>query len=738
MKPTFYRMKRRANPDSFSEKLSLWGVDRPAIDSGMLLNFIEKLAQNQNVPPLAQTCQELRDRRSPLQMRLRHSLGLFPWPEKTTLNARVAGELKRSGYKIEKLVYEAWEGLPVSAHLYLPEHVKKPCPGLIYACGHWMEAGKLKPHIQSFCAAAAILGIVTLVYDPIGQGERLVSWREHGHLDALLMGQCQLGWMVWESIRALDYLLSRCEVDPQRVGMTGSSGGGLNTFFTTAIEDRFNCAIPVAYPCTFFEAMRAERDLNWEDGMDMCNQVPQVMSYAEMSDIASLFIPKPYLILTGIRDKIFPVAGTRKIAADLEHNYRLAGVPERFQYVEFDEEHGYALSLRQAAYGWLKRWLLGEGDGSPVPEPDLDLLPDPYPVEYSIPPAPTPHHWRNQSPTLTPAPGAVPGFCFPTHKALDSEAILREKIRAKTETNSKWPPLPAQLAELPGWQKEIRRTIQNILGPFPEQGPLHTRLFNQVCESGILAERITFQSEEGITIPGLLILPENWKHPIPVVIYAGEWGKIQGLRSGLIEDVVGAGYGVLAIDVRGVGETATSDFEAATNLLMMDRPLFGQRVFDVIRAVDFIWERCYLAPQIDKGRLVIAGEGVGGLWGLYAASLNDRVAAVVALETIYSYKALLVNGANYPASVYLFDILKHLDLAHVIAACAPCPVYLQPVDGRRQPCVNSDIAVALQPAREAFALSGVSAETFKVSTSTKRRKLTKWLDLVLDRKNTSS
>ena len=208
-----------------------------------------------------------------------------------------------------------------------------------------MEAGKLAQPVQSFCAAAASLGIITLVYDPIGQGERLESWRDHGNLNLLLVGQSQLGWMVWESIRALDYLVSRPEVDPERIGMTGASGGGLNTFFTTAIEDRFACAIPVAYPCTFSAAMHAERDLNWEDGTDVCNQVPQVMSYAEMSDIASLFIPKPYMILSGSRDKIFPIAGYDRLHLQSKHNYQLAGVPERFRFAEFDEEHGYQLEL---------------------------------------------------------------------------------------------------------------------------------------------------------------------------------------------------------------------------------------------------------------------------------------------------------------------------------------------------------------------------------------------------------
>jgi hypothetical protein len=82
---------------------------------------------------------------------------------------------------------------------------------------------------------------------------------------------------------------------------------------------------------------------------------------AEMSDIASLFLPKPYMILAGTRDKIFPIAGARQIAAVIKHNYELAGVPERFRFAEFDEEHGYQASLRQAAYGWLRRWLLDDG-----------------------------------------------------------------------------------------------------------------------------------------------------------------------------------------------------------------------------------------------------------------------------------------------------------------------------------------------------------------------------------------
>ena len=729
-------------PYPLADQLALWGVDRPPAAPEMLLDFVEKLAQNQPTPPEAQTWEELQARRIPLQARLRNSLGLEPWPERAPLHPRLVGTVERAGYRIEKLVYEAWTGLPVTAHLYLPYHLAASAPGLVYACGHWMEAGKLAPTVQSFCASAALLGIVTLVYDPIGQGERLGSWRDHGHLNALLVGKSQVGLMVWESIRALEVLLARPEVNPRKIAITGASGGGLNTLFTAAIEDRFACAIPVAYPCAFFQAMHAERDLNWEDGDDVCNQVPQVMSYAEMSDIASLFIPKPYMILSGSRDPIFPIAGARQIAAAVAHNYALAGVPGHFRFTEFDEVHGYQLSLRQAAYAWLKHWLCDPETGasqaaSSLPEPELDLFPNPYPVEYSQPPVPTPGQVRHQSPTLTPMPGALSGFCLPPGQPVGSAAFFDTLFKAAAQQLPKLAPPPDQASALPAWQAEITLRLQEVLGPFPKRGPLRTRLFNQVWEDGLMAERVTFESEAGITLPGLFVMPEDWHTPAPFVIYAGEWGKQQGLRSGLVQELVEHGYGVLAIDVRGVGETATTDFEAATNLLMMNRPLFGQRVWDVLRGVDFIWERCYIAPQIDKGRLIVAGDGVGGLWALYAAALDGRVAAAVARDIPYSYKALLDHGARYPASAYLFDVLNRFDLAHVTAACAPRPVYLRPVDGWRRPCRPLEIAGALQPARQAFALAGAHADELYLPSSQMEgnppagSNLTQWLDRVI-------
>jgi hypothetical protein len=124
---------------------------------------------------------------------------------------------------------------------------------------------------------------------------------------------------------------------------------------------------------------------------------------------------------------------------------------------------------------------------------------------------------------------------------------------------------------------------------------------------------------------------------------------------------------------------------------------------------------------------------VGGLWSLFAAALDGRVAAVAAQDALFSYTALLNHGVRYPASVYLFNVLKHLDLAQVIAACAPRPVYIHPVDGLRRACSEGEVSIAFKPAREAFSLSRAKANFFQVGAAKNGQNIPKWLDEVLNR-----
>src|SRR5262245_66333157 len=116
--------------------------------------------------------------------------------------------------------------------------------------------------------------------------------------------------------------------------MTGSSGGGLNTFYTCAVDERIGVSVPVCYVDTFFAMVHAERDRNWEDGVDLCNQVPGVAAYAEMWDICGLLAPKPQCLIAAVHDWLFPIAGVRQVYQELARIYQLYGAEERVRLVE--------------------------------------------------------------------------------------------------------------------------------------------------------------------------------------------------------------------------------------------------------------------------------------------------------------------------------------------------------------------------------------------------------------------
>jgi cephalosporin-C deacetylase-like acetyl esterase len=510
--------------------------------------------------------------------------------------------------------------------------------------------------------------------------------------------------MVWESIRAIDYLVSRPEVDAGRLGMTGSSGGGLNTFYTSAVDERIQVSIPVCFVTTFYLMMSSERDRNWEDGMDLCNQVPGVMAYAEMWDILLLFAPKPLRIITALQDELFPVAGTRRIYDRLQSIYRLMGAEQQVDLVEVDAPHAYNQEMRQAAYGWFARWLKGEGDGHPIAEQACELLPLSHPGAYAQP-------RRQGLPTL-----ASPGLCFPPGQGEHPGPAITALTQRLADGLGPARVRPSDAATW-GWQRQdLLARVPAVIGFWPrsmnavdfgqtgsEAQPLsplapavserrspsavvtRARIFNRVQRDDLIAERVIFESEPGIEVPGLFLMPNQWETLSPVVVYVDEWGKRAGLKNGLVNALLSAGYAVLAIDVRGWGESAASDFEAATNALMTDRPLFGQRLWDLLEAVHRLCVGGYVSGRIDRTRIGCLGRGSSGLLALYAAALDERIAAAVLWQSPLSYRTLIQERPDFPPSVFLFDVLRHFDLPDLMAAVAPRALLVaEPVDGRRQ------------------------------------------------------
>lgn len=338
-------------------------------NEGALDELQERARRSLDAIAHAQTLGEAAARRDVLRLQLRRSLGLDLLPRQHDTRARVAGKLARPGYFIEKIVYESLPGVLVPAHLYLPEKRQGRAPAILFYPGHWWADSKMRPDFQAFCITMARLGFVVLSWDPFGQGERGVSSRDHRRTELLLAGVAQQGVAEYETQVALRYLLSRPEVDPNRIGMTGASGGGYNTWITSALDDRIRVAVPVVGTSDFYEQIAVTRPLDWYHAAEHCHFVPELIRYANNHELLAMSAPKPLLIVAASQDQSFPIEGVRQV---VEYGRRLYASDRIGFFEDKAEGHGYQIRKREAAYGWFLRWLMQRGDGGPFQEPAVE------------------------------------------------------------------------------------------------------------------------------------------------------------------------------------------------------------------------------------------------------------------------------------------------------------------------------------------------------------------------------
>ncbi len=303
-----------------------------------------------------------------------------PEPERTPLNPRITGILERDGYRVEKLIFESRPGFLVTANLYVPTGVAHPMPGVIGTCGH-SSNGKAEAAYQSFSQGLARMGYVVLIYDPIGQGERLqyvgddfkstigVGVREHLYAgnQQFLVDEFIGAWRAWDGIRALDYLLTREEVDPRHIGVTGNSGGGTMTTWLCGLESRWTMAAPSCF------RDGAQRNLENELPADTEQCPPKSIALGvDHVDYLIAMAPKPVVILAKEKD-YFDVRGARKAYEQLRHVYRLLGAEDQVKLFIGPTYHGYSIENREAMYEWFNR---ATGIQKTSPESNIKLEKD--------------------------------------------------------------------------------------------------------------------------------------------------------------------------------------------------------------------------------------------------------------------------------------------------------------------------------------------------------------------------
>ncbi|MGE0760275.1 MAG: alpha/beta hydrolase family protein, partial [Pirellulaceae bacterium] len=305
-------------------------------------------------------------RRDRLREQLARAWGGFP-SEPCELQPRKLGELQREGYRVEMVIFQTMPGVWMTANAYVPARSGR-LPAVLCVHGHWRGA-KQDPVVQSRCIGLAKLGFFVLSVDAFGAGERGIEEQlgeYHGEMTGAMLlpiGRPLSGIQLYENQRAVDYLQSRPEVDPSRIGITGASGGGNQTMYAGAWDERFRCVVPTCSVGTYQAYLSA--------ACCMCEVVPGALRFTEEGDILGLAAHRGLMITSATRDAYqFSVGEAAKSFGRVEAIARLYD-GARVHHTIIESPHHYNQPMREAMYGWMTLHLKGEGDGSPIPEPSI-------------------------------------------------------------------------------------------------------------------------------------------------------------------------------------------------------------------------------------------------------------------------------------------------------------------------------------------------------------------------------
>ncbi len=570
-----------------------------------------------------------------------------PFPEKTPLNARITGAIERDNYKIEKVIFESRPGFPITANLYIPKNRKLPLPGVVGTCGH-MDNAKAGDAYQSFAQGLARLGYVTLIFDPIGQGERLqypdeqmqsrigTGVKEHLYAgnQQLVVGENFPMWRAWDGIRALDYLLTRSEVDPRHVGLTGNSGGGTTTTWLCGLDQRWTMAAPSCFISTF------RRNLENELPADSEQYPLRALAMGlDHDDFLAALAPKPIVILAQEKD-FFDARAAEEAYDRLKRLYRLLGAEENISLFMGPAYHGYSRESREAMYRWFNR---ATGISTATAEPALALENDE--ALWCTP--------RGQ--VAGQQPRTVFSFTEAKSNALAKQRPkLNEKALVGVVSQALKMPTRAGVPDA-----RILRRLSPRRYPKPE-----CVTYAVETEPGIHALVYRLSDERLYSRP-----PRGQRRAVLYVSHQSSDAELRNepLIRELLESEPQSAF--FTCDVRGIGESRPdtcgedqfhlpygSDYFYAGHSLMLDRPYVGQKAFDILRVLD--WLKTY-----DHTEVHLAAKGWGTIPAAFAALLAETVAQVTLKNALSSY-ADIAESVDYqwPLSSFLPGVLEKFDL----------------------------------------------------------------------------
>ncbi len=647
-----------------------------------------------------------------------------PFPEKTPLNPRITGVIKKNGYKIEKIVYESMPGFYVTGCLYIPDRIKRKAPAILNVIGHNQDAFRMELY-QAINYNLVKKGIIVLAIDPPGQGEHVqyfdpkinyssigYSVIEHCYFgyQLFLSGSSAARYFIWDGIRAIDYLETRKDVDSERIGVTGWSGGGTITSYISAFDER----VKVSVPCSWATSNR--RLLETKGVQDAeCSFIHGVAKGISFEDLLEVRAPKPTLMAFTSRDEYLTIQGAYEAFAEAKKAYKALSLEDNLEMVEDDSKHWMTPKIRLAIYSFFMKHFNISGDPA---EEVAEIL---SPEELKVTPT-----------------GQI-STSFGGEMIFDVNKKEAAKLMESLEKSRK--DVEKHLSEVRVKAKEISGFIAPVSA---EEGPF---LNGRYQREGYSVGKYAIMGEGDYAIPILLFVPNDniVKHPALVYLHPG--GKVTEAKpGGEVEKLVKKGYVVAATDVLGIGETKNTvtnregTADAGNTAVLIGRSVVGIQAGDILRVVDYLTDR----GDIDPAKIGAIGINEMCIPLIHAAAFDHSINSITLIGSPISYRSIVMNriykigltptGHEGPGLPYEVDfsstiagVLTAYDLPDLIGCMAPRKVVLAGLkDQMLEPASEALINEELEFPLSAYAFKKASANIKVVSSYENLASLVNW------------
>ena len=644
-------------------------------------------------------------RQTLIRQTLAEVIGKFP--EKTPLNAKITGTIKKDGYRIENIIFESQPGFYVTSSLFIPDNAAK-APAVIYCSGH-SETGYRS--YQNILLNLVKKGFVVFAFDPIGQGERLQYYNaekkrsdfrypafEHSYVGAQLFitGNSLANTMIWDGIRALDYLVTRPEVDNARIGITGRSGGGTQSSYIAAIDPRIKAVAPENY---ITDLTRMFQTLGPQDAEQIFFH--GVLKGLDMADLLVVRAPKPALLIATTMD-MFPIKGAEESAKEVSRIYQAYGSSGAFKMVTDDGPHASTKKNREAMYAFFQKSLNNPGDHADLTIPRLS--PEDLRVTKD---------------------GQV-------STSLKSETVYSLNARDAAERMKSLVALRTSSSYVPQIISEAKR-----LSAYKEPAPAAEPLFvGRSPRKGYGIEKYVLTDGQDYPIPYFLFKPDK-PSGMGMLYLNPEGNHADAAVGGSIEFLVNNGVTVLVPDLVGHGEMGPGIFKGDSYIdsipyntwfsaILVDKSIIGIHAADIVKLSRLLGK--------DKGITEISAlakrEFSPAL--LHAAAFEKSISRIALINPYSSYRSMVENSdyqKEFLFSTVAASVGKY-DLPDLAASLAPRKLILVGVtDGNGSSSDTADIEQDLKVIRTAFRNNSTNLQIIPAKSSGLHQSLLSWLSV---------